>query len=189
MFVPGSISMPVLMQNRVQRLVQCCWSPCTVVQVFLQRFLRAAQVATASEYRYLEHLSRYVLELSLLDHSLLAYRTSTVAAAALFLSRVLLAKAHAKSGNMRSHIIWTRTMEHYTFHAAADLRPCVRQLHRLLMDASNARSRMTAVRTKYRSQRRMAVASMYFVPTFSDDVFEQYYGIPVPAEMLDHEPQ
>lgn len=161
---------------------------CCLLQVFLQRFLRAAQVATASEYRYLEHLARYVLELSLLDHTLLGYRTSTVAAAALFLSRVLLAKAHTKAPHMREHIIWTRTMEHYTFHTAEELRPCVRQLHHNLLQTSAAHSRMTAIRTKYRSQRRMAVASMYFVPFFSDDVFEKYHGIPVPAEMLDHEP-
>lgn len=156
--------------------------------MFLQRFLRAAQVATASEYRYLENLARYVLELSLLDHSLLAHRTSTVAASALFLSRILLAKAHQKTAHMRKHIIWTRTMEHYTFHSACELRSCVRHLHRLLLAASDQSSRMTAMRTKYRSARRMYVASMYFVPSFSDEVFEQYHGIPVPAEMLEHEP-
>jgi Cyclin, C-terminal domain len=154
--------------------------------VFLQRFLRAAQVATASEYRYLEHLSRYVLEVSLLDHTLLAYRTSTVAAAALFLSRVLLAKAHKRGAQTRPHIVWTRTMEHYAFHTAAELRLCVRHLHGMLLAAGCKASRTVAIRNKYRSPRRMAVANMYFVPTFPDDVFEQYHGIPVPAELLSH---
>lgn len=162
---------------------------CAHLQVFLQRFLRAAQVATVVEYRYLEHLSRYVLELSLLDPALLSYRTSTVAASALFLSRLLLAKAHASAGESRPHVIWTRTMEHYTFHQAGELRACVRQLHAVLLTVSSAATRTTAVRTKYRSPRRMSVADMYFVPAFPDDVFERYHSLPVPAEMLQHVPR
>jgi cyclin-A len=157
--------------------------------VFLQRFLRAAQVATAVEYRYLEHLSRYVLELSLLDHTLLRYRTSTVAASALFLSRVLLAKAHAATGETRQHVIWPKTMEHYTFHRPGELRSCVQQLHAILLAVSNNNTRMTAVRSKYCNPRRMSVADMYFVPTLSADIFEPYQSLPVPAEMLDHVPR
>ena len=157
-------------------------------QVFLQRFLRAAQVAISSEYRYLEHLSRYVLELSLLDHTLLVYRTSTVAAAALFLSRVLLAKAHKRSVRMRPHYIWTHTMEHYTFHTAKELQPCVRHLHSLLLSAGSKDNRTVAIRNKYRSSRRMAVANIFFAPEIADDVFEPYHGILVPAEQLSHMP-
>ena len=159
------------------------------VQVFLQRFLRAAQVATATEYRYLEMLSRYVLELSLLDYAMLAYRPSTIAAAALFLSRVLLAKAHKRPAETRRHVIWTRTMEHYTFHTAAELAPCVRHLHEVLLAASSKASRTVAVRTKYSHPRRMSVAKMLFVPTFSDDVFQRYHGILVPADVLAHVPE
>lgn len=43
------------------------------MQAFLQRFLRAAHVATVVEYKYLEQLTRYILELSLLDITMLAF--------------------------------------------------------------------------------------------------------------------
>lgn len=154
------------------------------MQVFLQRFLRAAQVATSTEYKYLEHLARYVLELALLDHSLLVYRTSTTAAAALFLSRLVLAKAERSAVRTREHVIWTRTMEVYTFHTAYELRDCVCHLHRLMLAASRSGGRTTAVRNKYLSKRRHQVANFLVLPAISDAVFQPYYPIAVPADVL-----
>lgn len=80
-------------------------------------------------------------------------------------------------------------MEHYTFHRASELRSCVHQLHAILLAVSNSNTRMTAVRSKYCSPRRMSVADMYFEPTVPGDIFEPYHSLPVPASMLEHVPR
>jgi cyclin-A len=154
------------------------------LQAFLQRFLRAAHIATTFEYHYLESLARYILELSLLDYSMLVYRSSTVAAASILLARVLLAHAHRESENTRPHVVWTRTLEHYAFHTAKELEGCVYQLHRMLITLSSKQKKAPFVCSKYKQQKWLSVASLPFMTTLPSEMFDRFCTFPVPAESL-----
>lgn len=163
-----------------------------VVQAFLQRYLRAAHVATTVEYHCLEAFSRYILELSLLDFSMLRYRSSMVAAAAILLARTLLANQHHNtehpSTELRSHVVWTRTMEFYTGHAARDLEDCVRHMHRTLVSVNGASKskRQPFVCHKYSQAKWGAVATMTVMPALPSTMFERFAMFPVPAHYLAH---
>lgn len=154
------------------------------MQAFLQRFILAALHATHVEIKCLEFLSRYILELSLLDYNILAYRPSTIAAATLLLSRILLAHMHNGEGELCEHVVWTRTLEHYAFHSAHELEPCVRKLHKTLLTASMGGGKSTAVTEKYRSPRRGAVACLHFMPVLPTNAFERYVAFKVPVSYI-----
>jgi cyclin-A len=161
-----------------------------VLQAFLQRFLRASHIATQVEYKCLEALTRYILELSLLDFSMLSYRPSTVAAATLLLARILLAHMHHQSGPYLPHVVWTRTLEHYTFHTAEELEACTRKLHKTLLAAScksdNERRTFHSIYTKYEQTRRGAVARLGFMTSLPAHAFEPMAQFWVPAEYFSH---
>lgn len=155
------------------------------VQAFLQRFLRTTHVATQVEYKCLEPLSRYILELSLLDFHVLQYRASTLAAATVLLARLLLAHMHKSAGDMLPHTLWTRTMEHYTFHSVEELAPCVHKLHKTLMHAASKKIPL-CVTKKYKSSRRGSVSQLRFLSVLPSNAFEQYASFPVPVEYFAH---
>lgn len=153
------------------------------MQVFLQRFLRAAIVATTVEYTYLEQRARYLLELHLLDYDSLRFHSSTVAAAAVFLCRVLLNSGHNCADEPhRHHVIWNKTMQHYTCHTAEQLKPCVQHLHTLLLHAPRSQNR--AVFNKYSSDKKAGVAHLMCLPAIDECVYEPFHAIPVPAGWL-----
>eukprot|EP00892_Ulva_mutabilis_P007585 jgi/Ulvmu1/5199/UM021_0216.1 len=152
-------------------------------KVFLQRFLRAAIVATSVEYTYLEQRARYLLELHLLDYDSLRFHSSTVAAAAVFLCRVLLNSAPTLTDEpLCEHVIWNKTMQHYTSHTAEQLKPCVQHLHKLLLHAPRSQNR--AIYTKYSSDKKAAVAQLKCPAIIDDCVFEPFHALPVPANWL-----
>jgi cyclin-A len=152
----------------------------------LQRFVLAALHATQVEIKCLEYLSRYILELSLLDYNMLAYRPSTIAAATLLLARILLAHMHNGKGDVCDHVVWTKTLEHYAFHSAHELEACVRKLHKTLLSATSCDGKSTAVTQKYRHPRRGAVACLHFMPVLPAKAFEQYVAFQVPVAYLSH---
>lgn len=153
------------------------------MQVFLQRFLRAAILATSVEYSYLEQRARYLLELHLLDYDSLRFHSSTVAAAAVFLCRVILNSTPSLTDEpLREHVIWNKTMQHYTSHTAEQLKPCAQHLHRLLLNAPQSQNR--AVYMKYSSDKKACVAQLRCPSAINDCVFEPFYAIPVPASWL-----
>jgi Cyclin, C-terminal domain len=159
------------------------------VQAFLQRFLRASHIATQVEYKCLEALTRYVLELSLLDVNMLAYRASTVAASTLLLCRILLAHMHsaaAAGGPLRPHVAWTRTLEHYTFHTPRELEGCVRKLHRTLLAASSRGLKMMSICHKYKQSKKGAVASLRFMTELPEHAFQRFAAFMVPADYFHH---
>jgi cyclin-A len=160
-----------------------------LLQAFLQRYLRAAHVATTLEYQCLEAFSRYILELSLLDFSMLRYRSSVVAAASILLARTLLAHQHTdhSSSELRAHMVWTRTMEYYTCHPAKDLEECVRQLHRTLLSVNSGKSkRQPFVCHKYSQAKWGAVATMHVMPALPSTMFDRFAMFSVPAHYLAH---
>lgn len=157
------------------------------MQAFLQRFLRAAHYATQLEYKCLEALARYILELSLLDFAMLSHRPSTVAAATLLLARVLLAHVHRDDGGeTREHVVWTSTLEHYAFHSARELEQCVRKMHKTLLSATSGKT--TAIAQKYLHPRRGGVAGLAFMPELPDAAFERHAAFRVPASYFSHVP-
>ena len=156
------------------------------MQAFLQRFLRAAHVATVVEYKYLEQLTRYILELSLLDITMLAFRPSTIAAAVLLLARILLAHHDRVRGPAAQHVVWTRTMEYYAFHEASALEPCARKLHKTLLSARTRGSKVTAICAKYLQAKRGEVARLHFIKELPANAFERFASFPVPLEYLKH---
>lgn len=160
----------------------------------MQRYLRAAHVATTVEYHCLEAFSRYILELSLLDYSMLRYRSSMVAAAATLLARTLLAhqpsSVECPPSEQRLHVVWTRTMEIYTCHTARDLEECVRQLHRTLVSVNSASKtkRQPFVCHKYSQAKWGSVATMHIMPVLPSTMFDRFAAFPVPAKQLAHCP-
>lgn len=159
------------------------WFHVESLQVFLQRFLRAAIIATTVEYSYLEQRARYLLELHLLDYDSLRFHSSTVAAAAVFLCRVILNSGQNTTDELvREHVIWNKTMQHYTCHTAEQLKPCVQHLHQLLLHAP--RSQNKAVYTKYSSAKKAGVAQLMCPEMIDERVYEPFHAIPVPAAWL-----
>lgn len=158
------------------------------VQAFLQRFLRAAHVATVMEYQCLEALSRYILELSLLDYSMLRHRCSTIAASAILLARALIVHIPPEeaSTNTRKHVLWTRTLEQYAFHTARDLEDCVRQLHRTLLTVTNKSKKQPFVCTKYKHPKWGKVANLPLLEKLPDAIFDRFSWFPVPESYLSH---
>lgn len=164
----------------------------TYAQVFVQRFLRAVSEATEMEYKYLEQYVRYVLELALRDYGCLQFRPSTLAAGTLLLSRFILAGPAAGTaaraqvvsswcGQWVTHRLWSKTTEYYTFHSAADLKPCVRHLHQLLMRDHQLKN--SAPFRKYGDRRRKNV-SKFQVPVLDDSIFSNDFSCPVPSHWL-----
>lgn len=161
------------------------------VQAFLQRFLRAAHVATTMEYQCLEALARYILELSLLDYSMLRHRCSTVAASAILLARALIVHIPPESSTemsnaTRKHVLWTRTLEQYAFHTARELEDCVRQLHRTLLTVTNKSKKQPFVCTKYKHSKWGKVATLPLLDELPDSMFERFAWFSVPASYLSH---
>lgn len=156
------------------------------LQAFLQRFLFAIDKATRTEYAMLEGLARYILELSLLDYTMLAWRPSTVAASAVLLARAIL--MHIMSESLRPgmqcahHCAWTATQEHYCFHTVDELQECTCKLHRALLAASQARhGKTSAVHCKYAAQRKRCISTLPVPEHLPAQIFERYAFFPVPA--------
>ena len=155
------------------------------MQAFLQRFLRTTHLATQVEYRCLEPLCRYILELSLLDFNILQYRASTIAAATVFLARLLLAHMHKNNGDLLPHVMWTRTMEYYTFHGAEELAPCVHKLHKTLLHAS-VKTRELSVSKKYKSPKRGSVSQLRYLTELPKHAFARFASFAVPRDYFMH---
>lgn len=99
------------------------------------RFLRRYAKCAKDEMPMLA-LARYILEVSLMDYSLIFYRDSQIAASALLL-------AHAIEGKYD----WSGTMRHYTGYKKEELQELVRKLNSLII--ANKSSKYKNVREKY----------------------------------------
>uniref|UniRef100_A0A2P2I6B5 G2/mitotic-specific cyclin-B3-like n=2 Tax=Hirondellea gigas TaxID=1518452 RepID=A0A2P2I6B5_9CRUS len=115
---------------------------------YLRRYARCAKVSMEELT-----LSRYILEMSLMEYELLDASDSAVAAAALLLARCM----HNASNSQP----WTPTLQHYSGFAVEDLYHLVHVLHAML--AHGPRDHLKTVRNKY-----------------SHEVFYEVAKIPVP---------
>jgi len=84
--------------------------------IFLQRFLRAANAD-----RHVSMLSQYLTELALVDYSMLRFRWSKIAAAAVYLAHKC----------MRKDSCWSYALDRHTHYSVENLRLCVSALAKL----------------------------------------------------------
>jgi hypothetical protein len=112
---------------------------------FLRRFSKAGEV------NVLQHtLAKYALESCLLDIGLVNTPASLLAAAALYLSLLLLESVDT---------VWSPTLEHYTGHSAQEVRAVVPRMasnvHKMKMNP-----KLQAIRVKFKSGKYLKVADI-----------------------------
>ena len=132
---------------------------CPIPLNFLRRYSRAGDVDV------LEHsLSKYILELCLMDYSQLAVCASMSSAAALHLSLLLLEP---------STRVWSPSLEYYSGYSSTMLMPLVKRMAAVLVNAEG--HRLQAVRNKYCSRKFRRVALL-------QELSEQFIAERVPLE-------
>ena len=110
---------------------------------FLERFGKVAGVS-----QHTEMLSRYILELSLVEYRMLKYRPSLIACSALYLASQL----------DRHYPPWSFTLSSLSHCIEAELKECAKDLCVLLQGAE--RSSLQAVRKKFTSGKYLEVANV-----------------------------
>ncbi|XP_067669093.1 G2/mitotic-specific cyclin-B3-like [Haliotis asinina] len=98
---------------------------------FLRRYAKCARAAMETLT-----LARYILEMSLMEYSLLSVKESKMAAATLYLALC-----------MKKEGTWTRTMVHFTGYELTELRDLSRQLNTVIKSPPN--KQLTTIRSKY----------------------------------------
>ncbi|XP_002738046.1 G2/mitotic-specific cyclin-A-like isoform X2 [Saccoglossus kowalevskii] len=120
------------------------------INVFLDRFLRAAEADSKAEC-----MARFLAELTLQEYEpYIRYSQSTIAASAVCLAN------HTLHPNQQP---WTATLEHYTSFTFQDILPCVRDLHHTFVNSVN--NQQQAVREKYKTQKLHQVSLIPAPPT------------------------
>merc|ERR1719228_500134 len=116
---------------------------------FLRRFSKAGDVDV------LQHsLAKYALEVGLLEYSLVPVAGSEIAAAALFLSLLLL-EPEADPAT-----VWTPTLAFYSGYTRDQLLHTASKLAQSIAKISDKGSKLQAVRTKYRGGKFLKVADL-----------------------------
>lgn len=96
----------------------------------------------------LHFLSNYLTELSLLDHNMLNYLPSQIAAAAVCLANLMLRRAP-----------WDYNLQHYSTYTVQDVSGCAYSLA-TLHQAVTGNAQLAAIRDKYGHQRFQAVSNI-----------------------------
>ncbi|KAF3447023.1 hypothetical protein FNV43_RR12203 [Rhamnella rubrinervis] len=128
---------------------------------FLRRFVSIAQATKEVPSVQMECLANYIIELSLLDYSMLCYAPSLIAASATFLAKYILSPSRKP---------WNSTLRYYTLYEASDLSDCVKALHHLC--CSNSNSSLPAIREKYSQHKYKFVAKKYCPPPVPSEFFQ-----------------
>ncbi|XP_047436409.1 G2/mitotic-specific cyclin-B2 isoform X2 [Mugil cephalus] len=106
---------------------------------------RASKVANADVERHT--LAKYLMELTLLDYSLVQYRPSQIAAAALCLSQLLL-----------DSLPWSPTQQHYSSYSQDQLTPIMQLIAKNQVLLNEGKTKFLAVRNKYSSSKLMKIS-------------------------------
>ncbi|KAM7251291.1 hypothetical protein ACFE04_023174 [Oxalis oulophora] len=112
--------------------------------VFMLRFLKAAQ----SDTKKLEHLSFYLIELSLVEHEALRFRPSLLCASAVYIARCTLQMKPA----------WTPLLGKHAHYGLPQIRDCAEMILRLQKSAKT--SQLDVTYKKYTSPDLSSVARM-----------------------------
>jgi len=110
--------------------------------LFLRRYGKAAQ----SDLK-IHTLSKFIIELSLAEYSILRWQPSTQAAASIYLAR-----------RMVGLTPWNSTLVHYSGFVEADLIPCARQMNNLIRSETTKTENAKAVVLKYKAENFFRVA-------------------------------
>ncbi|KAF5468960.1 hypothetical protein F2P56_013067 [Juglans regia] len=129
---------------------------------FLRRFVCVVQATSKVPSMQLECLANYLMELSLLEYSMLRYSPSLVAASATFLAKFILLPLKKP---------WNSVLKHYTLYQASDLSDCVKALHSLCCNCSNPN--LPAIREKYSQHKYKFVAKKYCPPSIPQEYFQE----------------
>lgn len=112
---------------------------------FLRRFSKAAD---AEDNHHA--MSKYFLELAMIEYDMSHYKPSEIAAASLFLSLNLLKEnSNISSGLSNKH--WNSTLEWYSRYSADHLRPIAKKIASVARNAPHAK--LKAVYTKYQASK------------------------------------
>ncbi|XP_034744652.1 G2/mitotic-specific cyclin-B2-like [Etheostoma cragini] len=106
---------------------------------------RASKVANSDVERHT--LAKYLMELTLVDYSMVHYRPSEVAAASLGLSQLLL-----------EDLPWSPTQQHYSTYDAAHLEPIMQHIAKNVVMVNEGKTKFQAVRNKYSSSKLMKIS-------------------------------
>lgn len=111
------------------------------------------QVCNPDEH--LHFLSNYLTELCLLDHTMMRYLPSEIAAAAVYLSNLMLKRQP-----------WDGTLQHYSTYSPQDISQCVQTLGALHQAISN-NNQLQAIKDKYGHTRFQQVSLIPSVPNLA----------------------
>ncbi|KAM7342514.1 cyclin B isoform 2-T2 [Cochliomyia hominivorax] len=130
---------------------------------FLRRFSKAAD---AEDNHHA--MSKYFLELAMIEYDMSHYKPSEIAAASLFLSLNLLKEnSNIPSGLNNKH--WNSTLEWYSRYSVEHLRPIAKKLASVARNAPHAK--LKAVYTKYQASKFQKVSMRSeLYSTFMDSV-------------------
>ncbi|KAA8579343.1 hypothetical protein FQN60_010703 [Etheostoma spectabile] len=106
---------------------------------------RASKVANADVERHT--LAKYLMELTLVDYSMVHYRPSEIAAASLGLAQLLL-----------EDLPWSPTQQHYSTYDAAHLKPIMQHIAKNVVMVNEGKTKFQAVRNKYSSSKLMKIS-------------------------------
>jgi len=130
---------------------------------FLRRYSKAGDVDV------LQHsLAKYALEVGLLDYSLVPVSGSELAAAALFLSLLLLEPESTTS------TVWSPTLAYYSSYKRDKLLPTVAKLALGIVGIAEKSCKLQGVRMKYQSSKFLKVADL---PELKGGVIRQLAGL------------
>ncbi|KAM4592412.1 G2/mitotic-specific cyclin-B2-like [Odontesthes bonariensis] len=106
---------------------------------------RASKVADCDLKKHT--LAKYLMELTLLDYSMVHLRPSEVAAASLCLSQLLL-----------DGLPWSPTQQHYSTYDAAHLKPVMQHIAKNVVLVNDGKTKFQAVKNKYSSSKLMRIS-------------------------------
>lgn len=106
---------------------------------------RASKVANCDTERHT--LAKYLMELTLLDYSMVHYRPSEIAAASLCLSQLLL-----------DGLSWSPTQQHYSTYDELHLKPIMQLIAKNVVMVNEGKTKFQAVRNKYSSSRLLKIS-------------------------------
>ncbi|XP_037716295.1 G2/mitotic-specific cyclin-B [Drosophila subpulchrella] len=127
---------------------------CNLSRPLPLHFLRRYSKAAGAEDEH-HAMSKYFIELAMVDYDMATYRPSEIAAASLFLSLHLLNGNH-RAGTGFNDRHWTPTLTYYSRYSAAHLRPITRQIAKLARDAPQAK--LKAIYNKYQGSKFQKIA-------------------------------
>uniref|UniRef100_A0A672NNQ8 G2/mitotic-specific cyclin-B2-like n=1 Tax=Sinocyclocheilus grahami TaxID=75366 RepID=A0A672NNQ8_SINGR len=138
----------IQVHSRFQLLQETLYMTVAILDRFLQvrvaqKLLQKDQVVPVNKHT----LAKYFLELTLLDYDMVHFNPSETAAAALFLSQLVL------DGQK-----WSPTQQHYSTYDEAHLKPIMQHIAKNVVMVNEGLTKHVTVRKKYSSSRLMKIS-------------------------------